>query len=314
MTIYATGNANIEAVLQAVTTGLVGTLRISIVDTPNSAVYLAPTTSGIYENPAGGAIYAWSGVAPNQAGQYTVVWDNGTNNGVLGVEDLVVTQSTFTGGSATGIDLCTVADVKNELEISADTTRDDTIQTVISGVSRAIHQMIEREFKTETTGSTTRRFEVRSGGTLVDLAPYDLHSASGLTVTLHPEASTPVTLAATSEYRLVPTQPKWTYQAIHISPQVAQLHVSETARRFGVSLVDVTSASWGFASVPADVKRAAIISVAANLDRRLDAYALAANDLVDMDAGVQPVRQMAFSIPMAALVLLNPYRRSAGVF
>lgn len=212
------------------------------------------------------------------------------------------------------IDLCTVADVKTELEISSDTSRDSVIQTVITGVSRAIHEMIEREFKTETTGETTRRFEVRTGNYLVDLNPYDLNSASGLTVTLHPESTNPYTLTATSEYRLVPTQPKYTYQAIHVSPQVAQLHTGETTRRFGVSLVDVTSSSWGFASVPADVKRAAIVSVAANLDRRLDAFGLVANELVDMEGGVQPVRQMAFSIPMAALVLLNPYRRQVGAF
>lgn len=212
------------------------------------------------------------------------------------------------------IDLCTIADVKTELEISSDTSRDSVIQTVITGVSRAIHEMVEREFKTESSGETTRRFEVRNGSYVVDLNPYDLRSASGLTITLHPESSTPYTLTATTEYRLVPTQPKWTYEAVHVSPQVAQMHTGETTRRFGVTLVDVTSSSWGFASVPEDVKRAAIISVAANLDRRLDAFGLAANDLVDMDAGVQPVRQMAFSIPMAALVLLNPYRRSAGAF
>jgi hypothetical protein len=217
--------------------------------------------------------------------------------------------------AAATIDLCTVADVKTELEISSDTSRDTVIQSIVTGVSRAIHTMTEREFRAESSGSVTRRFEVRDGGYVVDLNPYDLNSASGLTVTLHPESSTPYTLTVSTEYLLQPTQKRWTFESIRITPQVAQMHVGETPRRFGMTLVDVTSSSWGFASVPDDVKRAAIISVAANLDRRLDAYSFAAgNDLVDMEAGVQPVRQMAFSIPMAAMVLLNPYRRQVGAF
>lgn len=211
------------------------------------------------------------------------------------------------------IDLCSTNDVKTELEITNDTSRDTLIASVVTGVSRAIHAMCEREFRTESVGSTTRRFEVAAGNYFVDLAPYDLNSSSGLTVTIHP-TGTPYTLTANTEYLLEPTTKTWTYEGIRISPWVAQMHVGETSRRFGLTLVDVTSSSWGFSSVPEDVKRAAVISVAANIDRRLDAYGLAANDLVDMDAGIRPARQPAFSIPMAALVLLNPYRRNAGAF
>lgn len=215
---------------------------------------------------------------------------------------------------AATIDLCTIADVKTELEISSDTTRDDTIQAVITGVSRAIHRMVEREFKTEATGATTRRFELRVGSLTLDLNPYDLNSANGLTVTLHPETSAPLALSITTDFQLQPTTKTTTYQSIRISGKTSNLFTSDTARNFGYTLVDVASAAWGFASVPEDVKRAAIITACANLDRRLDAFSLAANDLVDMEAGVQPARQPAFSIPMAALVLLNPYRRQVGAF
>jgi len=211
------------------------------------------------------------------------------------------------------IDLCTLTDVKTELEISGDTSRDTVIEAVITGVSRAIHRMVEREFKTEAVGSTTRRFELRVGSLYLDLNPYDLSSATALTVTLHPETASPTTLTATTDFQLQPTTRTTTYQAIRISAQES-LFNSDTARNFGYSLVDVTSASWGFASVPEDVKRAAVIAVAANLDRRLDAYALAANELVDIDAGIQPQRLPAYSIPMASMVLLNPYRRQVGAF
>jgi len=216
--------------------------------------------------------------------------------------------------AAATIDLCTVTDVKTELEVSSDTTRDAVIQAVITGVSRAIHNMVEREFKTETTGSTTRRFELRVGSLVLNLNPYDLHSTTNLTVALHPETTSPITLTITRDYQLQPTQPRDTFQSIRISSQTSNLFTSDTARNFGYTLVDVTSASWGFAKVPEDVRRAAIIATAANLDRRMDAYALVANELVDVDAGIQPARQPAFSIPMSSMVLLNPYRRQVGAF
>lgn len=212
------------------------------------------------------------------------------------------------------IDLCSVTDVKTELEISADTSRDDVIQSVITGVSRAIHQMMEREFRTETTGATTRRFELRNGSLYLDLNPYDINSATSLSISLHPETANPLALTITTDYQLQPTTKTTTYQAIRISNQVSNLYNSDTARYFGYALVDVTSPHWGFATVPDDVKRAAVIAVAANLDRRLDAYALAANELVDIETGVQPQRMPAYSIPMSSMILLNPYRRQVGAF
>ena len=210
------------------------------------------------------------------------------------------------------IDLCTVADVKAELEITSDTTRDTLIGNVITGISRTIHTMFEREFRTETSGSATRRFQVMDGQYVINLAPYDLNASTGLTVTLHPGTASEYALIPDTEYLLQPAEKVWTYTTIRVSPWVAQMHVGDTPRRFGVTLVDITSSSWGFASVPEDVKRAAIISVAANIDRRLDAFAMHGNDLLDPSAGIGAQRPPAYSIPTSALVLLNPYRRFVG--
>jgi hypothetical protein len=65
--------------------------------------------------------------------------------------------------------------------------------------------------------------------------------------------------------------------------------------------------------VPEDVKRAAILAVAANVDRRLDAFG-SVQDLVDTDVGIQPLRAASFAMPTASLALLAPYRRTVGVF
>lgn len=213
------------------------------------------------------------------------------------------------------VDLCTVADVKTELEISSDSSRDTVIQAVITGVSRAIHTMCEREFVCEVSQATdvVRSFRLDYGSYLLDLNPYDLHDHTTLDVTIHPDEPEEFELAA-GEFTWEPFGTRWTYECIRISANVSGVFNSDFTRNFGYTKVNVSSRHWGFASVPEDVKRAAIIATCANLDRRLDAYGLAANDLVDMDAGIRPARQPAFSIPMAALVLLNPYRRSAGAF
>lgn len=211
------------------------------------------------------------------------------------------------------IDLCTLADVRIELELPlSDTTRDPLISSVITGVSRAIHTYCQREFKTETTGSTTRRFKIPNLAYMVDLAPFDVRSVTS--VTIHPESSTPTVLAATTEYQLHPVTLVDTYQSVQISPWVAQMHVGETPRRFGYTLCDVTSSAWGFATIPDDVKRAAIIASAANIDRRVDAYDIGATDLMGGDMGLQPTRTPTFFIPTAALALIGPFRRVVGVF
>jgi hypothetical protein len=220
--------------------------------------------------------------------------------------------------SASLIDLCTVADVKQELEITGDTSRDATIQAVITGTSRAIHTMTERQFRCEDTpdedGNITYSFRMNSNSYLIDLSPYDLGDTTNTTVTLHPGQPEELELANTL-WVGEPIGAKWTTQVIRISNDVTSLHLAEFTRDFGYTIFAVKSPNWGFPRIPEDVKRAAIITVAANLDRRLDAYNFApANELVDMDAGVQPPRQMAFSIPLAAMVMLNPYRRQVGAF
>lgn len=213
------------------------------------------------------------------------------------------------------VDLCTVADVKTELEISSDTTRDTVIQAVLTGVSRAIHEMCQREFVCEVSQAQQvhRLFRLEPGSLLLDLNPWDIHDTTTLGVVIHPDESEEYELAA-GEFVAEPIGTRWTYETIRISADVSNLFNSDFTRNFGYTKVEVNSRHWGFSSVPEDVKRAAIIATCANLDRRLDAYALAANDLVDMDSGIQPSRQPAFSIPMASLVLLNPYRRVVGAY
>jgi hypothetical protein len=217
--------------------------------------------------------------------------------------------------AAATIDLVTVAEVRAELELPAsDTTRDALAQAIITAISRAIHTYTQREFRTTTSGSTTRRFMVPYTSRVIDLNPYDLNSASGLVVVLNPdEASGGTTLTASTQYRLNPVNLTDTYTSITVSGDVSSLHTGQDARRYGYSIAAVTSAAWGFSSVPTDVKRAAIIAIAANMDRRLDGFG-GVQDLVESDIGLQPLRAPSFALPTATIALLAPYRRTVGAF
>ncbi len=314
MSIYAQPGTTFETSAAGFATGLTGTVGVRINDGVG-ATTTARTTAGVSEFPASSGIYIATLTAPTTAGQYQVVWDSGGGSPSYAVEDLVVTSTGAQVATPSGTDLVTLADVRRELEMPvADTSRDDLTQTVITQVSRAISTYCQREFRTATTGSTTRRFRVPTGSSMIDLNPYDLNSTTGLVVVLNPDdASGGTTLTANTDYRLNPINPDHTYLSISISRDVSQLHAGQDARRFGYTIATVTSAAWGFASVPDDVKRAAILAVAANMDRRLDAFATA-QDLVDPDLGLQPLRAASFALPTSTMALLAPYRRTVGAF
>jgi hypothetical protein len=89
--IYAAPSTTFEAATEPVTTGLVSTIGVRIVD-GQGATTTARTTAGIVETPAGSGIYVATLTAPATAGQYVVVWDTGS--GQYANEDLVVTTAT----------------------------------------------------------------------------------------------------------------------------------------------------------------------------------------------------------------------------
>jgi hypothetical protein len=213
----------------------------------------------------------------------------------------------------------TLADVRGELELPvADTSRDTLIGVVITAVSRAIHTYCQREFKTEAANATaTRKFRIPVGSYLLDLNPYEVHDTASLGVTINVEdVGGGTQLEQGTDYLAMPygtTNTGGTYTSIQISRDVGQMHAGQDARRFGFTPVTVHSSHWGFLTVPEDVKRAAILAVAANMDRRLDAFG-GVQDLVDTDLGIQPLRAASFALPTASLAMLGPYRRTVGAF
>jgi len=74
--IYAAPSTTFEAVVQGFPTGLAGTVGVQIIDNIGG-VSVARVTTAV-ERPAGSGVYTITLTAPSTAGQYTVVWDQGT--------------------------------------------------------------------------------------------------------------------------------------------------------------------------------------------------------------------------------------------
>lgn len=83
-------SASFEAVLDEGTTGLAGTIRVKLIDNIGGTP-IASSAASITERYFGG--YVAVRTAPAAEGQYTLVWDDGTDDGILGVDDLVVTSN-----------------------------------------------------------------------------------------------------------------------------------------------------------------------------------------------------------------------------
>jgi hypothetical protein len=297
MTIYASPAGTLEASIGYGTTGLVGTIRITITDTPTGAVFLASTTTGITESGTRG-VYFWTGTGPSTAGTYTVFWDLGSDATTIGSEDLVVSTSSPSVGGSLGVDLCTLAQVREYLQKpGADTNQDGLISAMISRASAAIEEWTQRWLAPRTAVTNTFRVD----GLYVDFAPYDLRTAT--TVSLHPEG-TPTVLTANTSYQLLPiggTDSLDTFTGMMLSAQISTY--SSNSTRFGYEQVSVLG-NWGPATVPLDVTHACVITVGLWIRREVGAFSATFSPDVDV-ADTRPL-----AIPGAAMRMLAPYRRA----
>jgi hypothetical protein len=207
------------------------------------------------------------------------------------------------------VDLCTLADVRQALELpTSDTTRDTLIQSLITDLSRAINREYDREFS-PATASATRRFQIPAGSLILDLTPYDLRTVSSLK--LNPDIDGGSTLTASTDFQLMPVNSsQGTFLGVRFSNRVSSLHSSQTAMDFGYTLCDIAGA-WGFATVPEDVKRACVIAVQAALRRDLTELAIAG---IEEPQSIAPEGPTTHAIPGASRRFLAPFRRTAGVF
>lgn len=265
---------------------------LTVPASPTTVVLSLRSPSGVVTTPAptpagtGVYTYAWT---PTEYGLWEANW-TGTGAIVAAEQEAVYVRA----GITTPGELCTVADVK--LAASLPDERDAIIQECITQASAAIQKRYGREFA-PAPGTPTRR--IRTTGPLLSLEPYDLREAT--TVVLDP-AGTPITLAAT-DWRYGPLGVGGTYLDLALRRTLSTASTSRT--EYGFVELDITG-TWGFAEIPPDVRRAAVVTVASWTDRAAAQYALEL-DGDPMAASAFPAQTWA--IPNAAHRLLQPYQR-----
>lgn len=257
---------------------------------------VARTVVGVVEDFAGVYVQRAGMTTPTVAGEYTIAWDDTID---FVTEDLTVSYSAQAAVAPSGIDLCTVADVRLWLGKKANETSDDTsIAADITAASRAIMDYAEREFATTVTNPAVRTLEKKLRDGCLDLAPYDLQSAT--LVRLHAETASPLTLAANLDYVLRPYDKRHgVYTKLELYGGVPL--VSDLGVRFGFVTVEITG-TWGFVTVPTPVKMACVETVVAWL-RRSGGFSPAFNS--EEEGAVERPQ----NIPGAARMKLAPYMR-----
>ena len=193
--------------------------------------------------------------------------------------------------------LVTLAQVRAHLQKEAtDTTADALLTELVTRASAACERWTSRTLASLGASASIKRFPV--AGAYVDLAPFDLRTATS--VTLHPESTAPVVLVADDDYALDPVGATslGTYTGLRLA--VDQTLSSDYSARFGYCLVDV-NATWGPTSVPDDVQHACLLTVAAWYRRRIAGSGVVATFDEPSDT--------AENLPVDARSLLSPYRR-----
>jgi hypothetical protein len=195
------------------------------------------------------------------------------------------------------IDLCTLADVSQFLQKPvADTGQDAVISSLITAASRAIGTYCNRQFTSE--GTASHVYSVKFNGYrrgYVDLVPHDLQSATS--VKLDTDQAAPTTLTA-DEYRLLPKSQSgdgvFTYMLLQPYGLAGSLRWPERE-------VTITG-TWGFPSVPEDVKQACVVTVTTWMRRDVSAFSTTYS--LDESRVERPE-----ALPSAVRALLSQYMR-----
>ena len=198
--------------------------------------------------------------------------------------------------------LCTLDEVKAALALTVDNTVHDTrIEVAVEAASRMIESECRRTFTD--AGSATARLYVAEHPWYVEVD--DFHTTTGLVVRTDPGADGTFDLTwSTGDYQLEPLSGRWNGRTWPYNRIRARASLTFPRYR-REALIEVT-AQWGWASVPTDVKQAAIVQSVA-LFKASDAPFGAAGVV---DAGVLRIRT---ALHPTAAALVAEYRRDSAL-
>lgn len=145
---YATASGTFTAVVSGADTGLTGTIGVAITE-EDGTVITARSTAGITENIAGSGVYSKTLTAPATAGDYLIVWDNGTGD-YADPEYLYVTASSPDG------DYFSVSEIRERFPAELrDTTKypDEVIEARRGEVEERLERLCDVAFVPRTATS-----------------------------------------------------------------------------------------------------------------------------------------------------------------
>lgn len=298
---FASPGATFTARTQGWPTGYgSGTIGVAIIRESDETVITARTTTGITEPEAG--VYSVTLTAPAAAGDYLIVWTTVTP-AYRAEESLRVAGVITTAGSP---DLCTLADVRLQLQKpTGDTDQDTLIGDLITAASRAIHQWTGRQFVADAAPST--RTVPVGGYWRARMVPTgDLTTAPTTVLVLAEDGSTTATLVVGTD-----TQPLYADTPFSLTPAFGWQPVTGLRIRDSAGVLRPTdqlqvTGTYGFPAVPEDVVRACITTVA--LWMRRDVQAFSTTYSVDEGRLERPE-----ALPSQVMRMLGLYRLRQGI-
>lgn len=211
-------------------------------------------------------------------------------------EGTFTVDRTLVGGNA----LCSVDDVKLEMEASTSTGSDDLILRLIVAASKAIVRWTGREFVAEGANPQTRLFDLgvyarHAGGIGVPVG--DMQALPSAALILDAYGATTSTLTPATDLVALPLVRTDGRPVTHLRLRPNVASPTDT------SVLSVTG-SWGWPVVPEDVAHACVVTVRSWM--RSDAQGVSEYD--GFSGGVNPVPTGGWMLPTAAKQLLAPYR------
>jgi hypothetical protein len=238
--------------------------------------FLARTTSGVTEDVTVGsdAVFKKTLTAPTTAGNYLIVWDDGTT---IDTDELVVSYTAAAAVSPTGHDLCTIADVKTYLPgYSDNTTTNAKLAQLITAESEQFATDAHAEFiATEASQPASRDFDLDLSRRRAYVGALD--GAQTVTVALVNDDATTTAVDSAAVSKLYGPRRFQKGAWMPVTELELGSSVLPDVRRCDTQRIRVT-ATWGFPAVPAFVAEAVAASV---ILRYISDVATAGTDLAD---------------------------------
>lgn len=291
--------------------------------TESNPAALTPSSSPIQRVSAG--VFKHAGISLNDAGYWQARFE-GTGAVVAAEDDeIVVDPSEFYDTAEVGtralVGLREAKDWLNQQQIN--TGEDWEIARVINDISDRFHQEAEREFKVVGTNPQTRTFVVENLGRRM---PYyvdgdylgdrnrwartirigDLATLTSVSI-LDTDWTTVLEAVAAGDVTAHPlNRQQW--------EPITELEFQSDVTALGYGMRVSVTGSWGFPSVPGDVRQAVLEAVASVLDRDVEHYRTDLGPVAQQTGGGSTVimvgqgRQRFVSMPPSALAVAWRYR------